>query len=334
MRAKEIYWGARARVRARRVAVTRSLRPILIPWQQRRNGGVFAIEICARIGLFAQVNMSLRIASYCAAQGLRPYVRMTGAFYARTEAEDYFGAYFENAALTSADLERIVDGRIRVSCIDEIQDLGLPRQVFEDLTLERANELMTRYMPPQAWLLREVDDFVEANFGSGLVLGLHYRGTDKSSEAEPVPHAVAIDAVNQLLKVRPSIATVFVASDEQRFVDAAVAGIGHARVVVHADSKRSLDGKAIHTGSSVGDRRLVQDAMMNCLLLSRCDLLLRTSSFLSAWASVFNPRLPVILLNRPRAETHWFPDSEILKQAATVSAHLGDSGHEPEMERY
>jgi hypothetical protein len=42
---------------------------------------------------------------------------------------------------------------------------------------------------------------------------------------------------------------------------------------------------------------------------------LRTSSFLSAWASIFKPDLRVYLMNRPYAETLWFPEREILKDA-------------------
>ena len=36
---------------------------------------------------------------------------------------------------------------------------------------------------------------------------------------------------------------------------------------------------------------------MNALLLAKCGVLIRTTSFLSAWASLFNPELKVILLN-------------------------------------
>jgi hypothetical protein len=51
-----------------------------------------------------------------------------------------------------------------------------------------------------------------------------------------------------------------------------------------------------------------RDAIVNCLILSRCEALLKTASILSAWSKLFNPRLPVVMLNRPPDEHLWFPE--------------------------
>jgi hypothetical protein len=45
--------------------------------------------------------------------------------------------------------------------------------------------------------------------------------------------------------------------------------------------------------------------------------LIRTTSFLSAWASIFNPGLKVILLNKPYPNKFWFPESEIFGRRDT-----------------
>ena len=47
---------------------------------------------------------------------------------------------------------------------------------------------------------------------------------------------------------------------------------------------------------------------MNCLILSRCAALLKTASILSGWSKLFNPALPVVMLNRPPEENLWFPE--------------------------
>lgn len=319
MSPRALYWGVLASARRARLAMVRELRPALVPWQQRCNGGIFAADIHARIGLFAQLNMALRIVSFCDSKGLRPYVSMTGPLYAGSGGSDVFEAFFDNVALTAHDRHLIASRRIRVSRIEEIEDLGLSRSVFEGLTLERAHKLLHNYMPPKKWLICEVEDFVNQHFRSGPVLGLHYRGTDKSSEAEPVQPDLVIDAVNRYIAGHPTFHTVFVASDEQSFVEFAARQIVGARVVAHEDELRSRDGKAIHSKANAGDpTQKAHEALMNSLLLSRCDVLVRTASFLSAWASVFNPRLPVLLLNQPFAHTLWFPDSEIVKRAGKV----------------
>jgi hypothetical protein len=47
-----------------------------------------------------------------------------------------------------------------------------------------------------------------------------------------------------------------------------------------------------------GNYRKGEEALINCLLLSRCCALIRTTSFLSAWASIFNPALPIVFAER------------------------------------
>jgi hypothetical protein len=54
-----------------------------------------------------------------------------------------------------------------------------------------------------------------------------------------------------------------------------------------------------------------EGALIDCLLLSRCNTLIRTTSFLSAWASIFNPKLPIVLVNRPYPNKFWFPESAL-----------------------
>ena len=62
---------------------------------------------------------------------------------------------------------------------------------------------------------------------------------------------------------------------------------------------RSVDGTPIDViqGDNWNKGR---DAVLDCLLLSRCDVLVRTASNLGLCAAFFNPRLPVVLLNRER----------------------------------
>lgn len=48
---------------------------------------------------------------------------------------------------------------------------------------------------------------------------------------------------------------------------------------------------------------LGEEALIDACLLSKCDLLIRTSSNLSLWSTYFNPSLPTILLNHRYANT-------------------------------
>lgn len=109
---------------------------------------------------------------------------------------------------------------------------------------------------------------------------------------------------------------LFISSDDPAFVDwFAKAADGKLAVVIHPDEERSRNGLAIHYDPSGNKYRKGFEALVNCLLLSRCNALLRTSSFLSAWSSIFRPELPVTLLNEPYANACWFPDNELLKRS-------------------
>ena len=61
---------------------------------------------------------------------------------------------------------------------------------------------------------------------------------------------------------------------------------------------RSRDGRPIDEFNEDGNARKGEDAVLDCLLLSRCRFLVRTESNLSACATYFNPALPERLLNR------------------------------------
>jgi hypothetical protein len=41
---------------------------------------------------------------------------------------------------------------------------------------------------------------------------------------------------------------------------------------------------------------------------------MKTASLLSGWSKLFNPELPVIMLNEPKKKHLWFPEREIVKQ--------------------
>jgi hypothetical protein len=82
--------------------------------------------------------------------------------------------------------------------------------------------------------------------------------------------------------------------------------------VFRQDSARSRDGRSIHGSPEADKYDINRDAIVNCLLLSRCNALLKTASILSGWSKLFNPRLPVVMLNRPSGEHLWFPERALV----------------------
>jgi len=308
------YWSTREKLKSRLNRLDERLKPFYVPVQQRNNGGFYAVDICARIGLFAQLNWVLFVLEHCQRHALRPYVRLSSPYYCTAEhGMNWLDYFFELRNLSEADRNRVESGQCRVSHISSIEQLGLP-DYEHGMQLNRAHDLLNRYLAPRPSLLDYVDDFVRSRFGDGRVIGLHYRGTDKAAEAPPVAPAAAIAAVHDYANTHPECRAVFVASDDAEFIREASSSLKPLEVVTHDDVHRSTDGRPVHSEAHVGDRYLkAKEALVNCMLLSRCATLVRTSSFLSGWASVLNPDLPVVMLNSPYRDKTWFPDREIIR---------------------
>jgi hypothetical protein len=136
---------------------------------------------------------------------------------------------------------------------------------------------------------------VHTHFGNFHVIGIHFRGTDKCGEAPRVPYEEVCAAVRTAIGV---VGTedwrLFVASDEQAFVD--YMEDAFPDMVFSWETRRSTDGCPIDLRMEDNYKK-GEDAVMDCLLLSRCHQLIRTASDLSLCSTYFNPDIPVVLLN-------------------------------------
>ena len=324
------YWHMRETGRACLQRVSAAVKPWRYRSRLRGTDGWLAVRIDARIGFFAQMNWALMILAHCDEHELQPYIELTGPFYADRPGENWFGHFFE---LTGYDegRARVARGELPLCSITELSQLGLSPCYERDMTLERANALWGRYTRIESGIASHVESFAAQHFAGREVLGVHYRGTDKSSEAPRLGWDICVHAVKQQMAAQPDLNTVFVASDEAAFVDYIGRAFADTNVVSHDDRTRSTDGSAVHVQPTEGGNRLKgQEALVNALLLARCATLIRSASFLSGWASVFNPALPVALLNRPYESTLWFPDREVIKRGAVERANAFVHGMSPE----
>jgi hypothetical protein len=284
--------------------------------RMQANEGVCSVEIANRhVGFFAQMNWCLYIFDHCERHRLIPDIRLTGDVYLDlNRGPNWFDYYFDSSHPMAPE-ERA--RRIRYTKkILEFQDMGQP--FGAEISIGDAARLVNKFMHVKPHIVKMVDDFWQICGADGPVLGIHYRGTDKSSEAPRVSWNHCLATVESRLRDRSDIRAVFVASDEQAFIQFIARSVKDRPVYWRDDHHRSSDGQPIHTTvGGVGGYEKGEDALVNAMLLSRCSTLIRTSSFLSAWASIVNPTLKVILLNKPYDKFLWYPESEILKKRDT-----------------
>lgn len=166
----------------------------------------------------------------------------------------------------------------------------------DNLTRERAFELIKKYIRPRAYIKEEVEAFIDSRFQKTYTIGIHYRGTDKITEKEAlfISYSNVLEALllhineNQIAKFK-----IFIATDEQPFLDYMKARF--PRQVIYQEATRSENDQAIHIGNT-NPYQIGKEAVIDALLLSRCDFLIRTWSNLSLCSTFFNPKMPVHVL--------------------------------------
>lgn len=253
------------------------------------------------IGMFAQMNFCLYMAEYAEPRDANLSVTLSSDNYADPDhSPNWFDYFF--ACRKPARKKRPI----------QFSDNGELPFSSRIASLQKANALFFKYFDIATDIRRVVDRFAAESDVGPHTMGVHYRGTDKRLEAAPVPYSVAITMINRSIE-RHKPRNVFVASDDHRFIETAQRMIGSIPVIFMPDSVRSRDETPIHIGvKKVGNYLLGRDAIANTMMLARCGRLVRTTSFLSAWASVFNPDLKVELLNKPYYDRLWFPERLIV----------------------
>ena len=124
-------------------------------------------------------------------------------------------------------------------------------------------------------------------------LGIHYRGTDRQRESEPVEFATMIGVATRYF---PHLRSVFIATDEEQFLFFARAKMADRKIGTFASTAARY-----HKVDQGDNFNKGLHALADCILLSRCGGLVKTPSALSAWSKVFAPDLRVVLVGKPYA---------------------------------
>ncbi|MFM0738218.1 hypothetical protein PQQ51_13330 [Paraburkholderia xenovorans] len=275
---------------------------------QRLNRGIFAIEIRENSGFFSVMQMVLFILMYCDEKCLTPCISARGGLYGDPHGTlDWFSVFFE--PVRSA-LAINATHKVRTSTVSDLVQLGFRQRYECQLQLRHASELFFKHYRLAAHIAEEVDANCERLGIGASTLGAHFRGTDKVLEAEPVSWGNFCRNVEQTLAENPHLTNLFVSSDEQAFLDF-FAEWPFSKPVKVAPAKWLANGNTPVHFSGYPGLAIGREALVSSLLLSRCGLLVKTPSYLSAWSRIFNPELRVKLVSPPRADAFWFPDSQL-----------------------
>ena len=268
--------------------------------------GRFAIEVFSKMGFGANLIWVLEILAFCEEKNLTPYIKF------RNPSKRVGGTSFSE--FIKVQPENIKSRSVKYAVIRNFSELNLPNpwDYNARLTIERADFLVKKHVKLNPKLLREVNTFEAINFKGYTVIGIHYRGTDKITEAPAVHYDAVLSIMQQEINKSKKELKFFIASDDQGFVDFVRNNFPESMLIIRS-SKRSGNGKPIHI--SFKDYRAVnREALIDCLLLSKCSKLYKSASILSGCSVIFNPQLEVEMLNEPYPEYRFFPEKFLIRK--------------------
>jgi hypothetical protein len=280
--------------------------PLLVRYRSRK--GIYAIDLDSDwLGLGARIVKTLEILMYCEENRLQPLIRYNYR-EKRKAGEDYFGELFK-----AKEADKLKTGRIRYTSIRDIDELGWPEDYNEKLELRSARSLFDKYFSVKPEILAEGERFSHDHFGGKKVLGVHYRGTDKAGEAPLVAKEQLFQRIKKVLDERAYLEIIFLSTDDEAIIHFLRSSDLRVPVLFRQDAVRSCDGEQFHRNKEISKSVVNRDAIVNMLILSRCDFLLKTASILSDCSVIFNPAIGVELINKPHSRAlTWWPCTEII----------------------
>jgi hypothetical protein len=212
---------------------------------------------------------------------------------------------------------------------------GLSKKICDNIfkdNFKLAKQYFDKYFVISSDIWDKVNNFSN-NFAN--VLGVHFRGTDKN-RVKWVTHC---SSAKFIAVIKDNISKnnydrIFVTSDEAQFIEELGKSVNLP--IIHYDKINSstpihLDRLAVITeiiekikSASFDEKialeyklkteaqynqQLLEDAIINCLILSKCKVVIKTHSQLSAYAKVFNPELEIYRVNE--SSTKYWPESYI-----------------------
>ena len=286
-------------------------------------------------GFFAYVNFALNQIIYAEKHGLHPVVFFgknsvdgPNAFYDAELGENMWEYYFEPVAqvsysdiqnrladpqdsLTQDDLVTLSISELwRIHCREPDSVFVYPHNMYKKQERyepdwyaeqrQKARRIVGEYIRAKPHIREKVADFERRYCANDRVIGIHMRGTDKgtagSSErlmrvVQPKEYFPLIDAYTK----EHGACKIFVATDQEQFLNRVIAKYGD-RVI----SYQSIRTRGIRNPFELSDGnayRKGEDVLIDSLLLSRCDYLLKCTSAVGEFAMYFNPELECYDLN-------------------------------------
>lgn len=174
-----------------------------------------------------------------------------------------------------------------------------PYPIDSKEVMKKVGDLVKRHIRVRPYLLERVEAIRSECMGDAFVIGIHYRGTDKKLlyPYESPSYDLFDEYIGRVIK-RYAVGEfkLFIATDEMEFMEWARTRYKD-RVCCYEESPRlsrtdpSASKGGTHKSKAFSNHLKGESAVMDCLLLSRCNYIIKNRSSLSDISLAFNPFL-------------------------------------------
>jgi hypothetical protein len=265
-------------------------------------------------GFGALLLTTLNQLRYCERNNLYPVIlydsNCKNAFFDENYGNNLWTQYFEPVLPFSVDdlenekipKEKIFKqtslSAIKISeeCAESIYTYPFGKwrsQIPEDLDLwynsqrKKGRETVNKYIKINKRIHKKVEDYYIKNLQGSTILGIHIRGTDLHYAA-PVSPAEYFSSVEKYLSEYPK-SKIFIATDQEQYISVFQNKFGDA--VYFSDCFRSNNDIAPFNRTELSPYQKGEDVLVDILILSKSDFLIKGSSNVGEIALYFNENL-------------------------------------------
>ncbi len=267
-------------------------------------------DLCSPIGMGGMLTHAVRLLHFAELEERSARLRFTNPLYARTPGADWLPDLF--VPLTDTD-----SGAMHITVRNERDYELLGQSSTPDLARARALfKAHLRFAPATDVELAQARVRLP---DLSRTVGVHYRGTDKVLEANRPSRQAALATVREALH-RTGCRDVLVATDEPSFADWLCGALPDA--VLHEYARPATPpGVPVHFAPGDPLRKSLE-AVTLIRLLAACGALVRSPSYLSAWAQLLAPAMPVRILDPEALRTPLFPERELFACARWIGEDM------------
>lgn len=158
-------------------------------------------------------------------------------------------------------------------------------------------ELINNYIHLKPAIKEKIKKFAACNgFGKDFIIGIHYRGTDKAREERRVEYKEFYEAIKGYIKISDrKDFKLFIASDEENFISYMKEKYPNKVCCNPIFRVKINKGKGLHY-IHPSHYQSGLDALLDCYLLAKSNVIIRTESTLSWVSSFINPDIEVVTI--------------------------------------